>query len=66
MLFVLIPIALAWLVIAALVLALCLMAARSDSQPQLAERPLQDVPAPAARERRATASRWRPAVHGIR
>jgi hypothetical protein len=64
MILILIPIA--WLTITALVLALCHMAARSDSQRQLAELRLQQVPAPAARERRATAPGWRPAVHGIR
>jgi hypothetical protein len=66
MLFVLIPIAIGWLAITAFVLALCHMAARSDSQRRLAERRLRETPAPVARDRRASASRWRPAIHGIR
>jgi hypothetical protein len=73
MLFILIPIA--WLTVTVLMLCICAMAARGDSQPQ----PLLDAspdgfdrleawdgPAPVAHDRRSHhGSRWRPATRGI-
>lgn len=70
MLLVLIPIA--WLAVATVIVAICFMAARGDSQPQPIidthpfEAPLREGPAPKPLDRRAATRRpWRPAVHGL-